>query len=53
MSKRKSYNRDHQQKHNTPTLDNEAISNQLEALLTPAIAYGDSRREYRRSKKIL
>lgn len=25
-------------RHNTPTLDNEAIANQLEALLTPAIA---------------
>ncbi len=38
MSKRKNCNRDHAQKHNTPTLDNEVIANHLEALLTPAIA---------------
>jgi len=31
-------NSDHVQRHNTPTLDNEAIGNQLKALLTPAIA---------------
>jgi len=37
MPKRKR-NSDHVQRHNTPTLDNEAIGNQLKALLTPAIA---------------
>lgn len=30
-------NSDHAQRHNTPTIDNEAIANHLEALLTPAI----------------
>jgi len=38
MPKRTKRNSDHVQRHNTPTLDNEAIGNQLKALLTPAIA---------------
>lgn len=38
MPKRTKLNPDHAQRHHTPTLDNEAIANQLEALLTPAIA---------------
>lgn len=38
MPKRTKRNSDHVQRHNTPTLDNEAIANQLKALLTPAIA---------------
>ena len=38
MPKRVKRNADHVQRHNTPTLDNEAISNQLKTLLTPAIA---------------
>jgi hypothetical protein len=37
MPKRQKQNSDHAHKYNTPTLDNEAISRQLEALLTPAI----------------
>jgi len=37
MPKRTKRNSDHVQRHNTPTLD-EAIGNQLKALLTPAIA---------------
>jgi hypothetical protein len=37
MPKRQKQNSDHAHKHNTPTIDNEAISQQLEALLTPAI----------------
>lgn len=37
MHKCSKRNADHAQRHNTPTLDNEAISQQLEALLTPAI----------------
>lgn len=38
MPKRTKLNPDHAQRHNIPTLDNEARGNQLEALLTPAIA---------------
>ncbi|MBW4450033.1 MAG: IS4 family transposase [Spirirestis rafaelensis WJT71-NPBG6] len=38
MPKRTKRNPDHVQRHNTPTLDNQAIANQLEALLTPALA---------------
>lgn len=38
MPKRTNRNPDHVQRHNTPTLNNEAIAAQLEALLTPAIA---------------
>lgn len=38
MPKRKNRNPDHVQRHNTPTLNNEAIAAQLKALLTPAIA---------------
>lgn len=38
MPKRTKLNPDHAQRHNTPTLDDEARGNQLEALLTPAIA---------------
>lgn len=38
MPKRTKRNADHVQRHNTPTLNNEAIANQLEALLTPALA---------------
>ena len=37
MPKRPKQNSDHAQRHNTPTIDNEAIANHLEALLTPAI----------------
>ncbi len=37
MSKRKNRNPDHVKRHNTPTINNEVISQQLEALLTPAI----------------
>jgi hypothetical protein len=37
MPKRPKQNSDHVHKHNTPTIDNQAISRQLEALLTPAI----------------
>jgi Transposase DDE domain len=37
MPKRQKQNSDHARKHNTPTIDNEVISQQLEALLTPAI----------------
>ncbi|MEH2111860.1 MULTISPECIES: hypothetical protein [unclassified Nostoc] len=37
MSKRPKQNSDHAHKHHTPTIDNEAISQKLEALLTPAI----------------
>lgn len=37
MPKATKRNSDHAQRHNTPTIDNEAISQQLEALLTPAI----------------
>ncbi|QLE46826.1 IS4 family transposase [Nostoc sp. C057] len=37
MPKRQKQNSDHAHKHNTPTIDNEAISQHLEALLTPAV----------------
>lgn len=37
MPKRQKQNSDHAHKHNTPTIDNEVISQQLKALLTPAI----------------
>jgi hypothetical protein len=37
MPKRPKQNSDHVHKHNTPTIDNQVISQQLEALLTPAI----------------
>jgi hypothetical protein len=37
MAKRKSRNPDHVRQNNRPSADNEAIANQLEALLTPAI----------------
>jgi hypothetical protein len=37
MRSRQKQNSDHAHKYNTPTIDNEAISRQLEALLTPAI----------------
>lgn len=37
MRSRQKQNSDHKHKHNHPTIDNEAISQQLEALLTPAI----------------
>ncbi len=37
MPKRQKQNSDHAHKYNTPTIDNEAISQQLEALLTPII----------------
>jgi hypothetical protein len=37
MPKRPKQNSDHAQRHNTPTIDNQAIANHLEALLTPAI----------------
>lgn len=37
MPKRTRRNPDHVQRHNTPSPNNEAIANQLEALLTPAI----------------
>ncbi len=37
MPKRIHRNPDHVQRHNTPSPDNHAIANQLEALLTPAI----------------
>jgi len=37
MPKRPKQNSDHAHRHNTPTIDNEAISKHLEALLTPAI----------------
>ncbi|ALF55310.1 transposase [Nostoc piscinale CENA21] len=37
MPKRQKQNSDHARKHNTPTIDNEVISQQLKALLTPAI----------------
>lgn len=37
MPKRTHRNPDHVQRHNTPSPNNEAIANQLEALLTPAI----------------
>ncbi len=35
MPKRTKRNPDHVKQHNTPTIDNEAIANQLKALLTP------------------
>lgn len=38
MPKRTSRNPDHVQRHNTPSPNNLAITNQLEALLTPAIS---------------
>lgn len=38
MSKKTKRNPDHVKRHNTPTINNEVISQQLEALLTPAIA---------------
>ena len=37
MPKRTHRNPDHVQRHNTPSPNNEAIANQLSALLTPAI----------------
>lgn len=37
MPKRQKQNSDHAHKHHTPTIDNEVISQQLKALLTPAI----------------
>ncbi|MHC0068257.1 IS4 family transposase, partial [Nostoc sp. UIC 10890] len=37
MPKAAKRNADHAQRHNTPTIDNEVISQQLQALLTPAI----------------
>lgn len=37
MPKRPKQNSDHAQRHNTPTIDNQAITEHLEALLTPAI----------------
>ncbi|MCP6761091.1 MAG: hypothetical protein NHB32_20630 [Fischerella sp. CENA71] len=37
MPKAAKRNSDHAQRHNTPSINNEAISQQLEALLTPAI----------------
>ena len=37
MPKRQKQNSDHAHKHNIPTIDNEVISQQLKALLTPAI----------------
>ena len=37
MPKRPKQNSDHGQRHNTPTINNQAIANHLEALLTPAI----------------
>ncbi|MEH2450811.1 hypothetical protein [Nostoc sp.] len=37
MPKRTNRNPDHVKRHNTPTINNEVISQQLEALLTPAI----------------
>jgi len=37
MPNRQKRNADHAQRHNTPTINNEAIANHLEALLTPAI----------------
>ena len=37
MCSRQKPNSDHAHKHNTPTIDNEVISQQLKALLTPAI----------------
>ncbi len=37
MPKRTHRNPDHVQRQNRPSQDNEAIANQLEALLTPAI----------------
>jgi hypothetical protein len=43
MSKRKNRNPDHVKRHNTPTINNEVISQQLEALLTPAI---DAQQKY-------
>ena len=38
MPKRTHRNPDHVKRHNTPSPDNEAIANQLKALLTPAIS---------------
>jgi hypothetical protein len=38
MPKRTNRNPDHVKRHNTPTINNEVISQQLQALLTPAIA---------------
>ncbi|AUB42048.1 IS4 transposase [Nostoc flagelliforme CCNUN1] len=37
MPKRPKQNSDHPHRHHTPTIDNEAIANHLEALLTPAV----------------
>ncbi|WP_442939932.1 hypothetical protein [Nostoc sp.] len=37
MPKRPKQNSDHPHRHNTPTIDNEAIANHLEALLTPSV----------------
>ncbi|MBD2359589.1 IS4 family transposase [Tolypothrix sp. FACHB-123] len=37
MPKRQKQNSDHVHRHNTPTVDNEAIAKHLEALLTPAV----------------
>jgi hypothetical protein len=38
MPKAQKRNSDHVQRHNTPTINNQAIANQLKALLTPVIA---------------
>jgi hypothetical protein len=38
MPKAQKRNSDHAQRHNTPTINNQAIANQLKALLTPVIA---------------
>jgi len=38
MSKKTKRNPDHVKRYNTPTINNEVISQQLEALLTPAIS---------------
>lgn len=43
MPKRTNRNPDHVKRHNTPTINNEVISQQLEALLTPAI---DAQQKY-------
>ncbi|MDZ8141056.1 MAG: hypothetical protein RM049_38200 [Nostoc sp. DedQUE04] len=36
MSKRPKVNSDHAQRHHTPTIDNEAIANHLEAIFNPS-----------------
>lgn len=38
MPKRTNRNPDHVKRHNSPSIDNQAIAHQLKALLTPAIA---------------